>query len=104
MTKTLFSNYVPRTNGNRSIEEAISELQREMDVRKRLFDKWVHEARMSWVDAHDRLERHMSALKLLIKLSADQDKQQSSDNNPTLIDGEESPALSLDVSSSELPA
>ena len=50
MTKTKFSEYTAGRNGNRSIDEAISEIDREMQVRKRLFDKWVSEGRMSWVD------------------------------------------------------
>lgn len=62
MQKQQFSSYRPSANGKRSLEEAVSEIQREMDVRKRLFDRWVSEGKMSWVDAHDRLERHMSAL------------------------------------------
>lgn len=82
MKKTPFSNYKPITNGVRSIDEAISEVQREMDVRKRLFDRWVTEGRMSWVDAHDRLERQMSALKWLIIFAQQIDREQAAINNP----------------------
>lgn len=67
MTKIPFTQFTPRTHGKRSIDEAISEVQREMDVRKRLYDKWVAESRMSWVDANDRMERLMSALRWLIQ-------------------------------------
>lgn len=67
MTKTQFKDYVPRTNGKRHIEEAIAELQREMDVRKRIFDNWVAAEKISWMDAHDRMERLMTALSLLIR-------------------------------------
>jgi hypothetical protein len=68
-TKAPFHQYTPRSNGNRSLEEATSEIQREMDVRRRLFDRWVSEGKMSWTDANDRMERHMSALKHLIAYS-----------------------------------
>lgn len=62
-----FKDYTPRTHGKRNLEEATSEIQREMDVRKRLFDRWVAEGKMSWMDAHDRMERHLSALKFLLE-------------------------------------
>lgn len=87
-----FSQYTPSRNGHRSIEEAISELQREMDTRKRIFDKWVATGRCSWVDAHDRMERHLSALKLLIQYSNELDQAAAHDNNPTMpeqVDGSE---------------
>jgi len=64
--KKSFTTYSVTANGVRSVEEASSELVREMDVRRRLYDKWVAEGRMSWVDAHDRLERHMTAIKILV--------------------------------------
>ena len=49
----------------RSVEEAISELERELHVRERCFDRWVQEGRLSAVEACDRLDRLMSALSLL---------------------------------------
>lgn len=80
--KTQFKDYTPRQNGLRSIEEAAAEIQREMDVRKRLFDRWVSEGKMSWMDAHDRMERHMSALKHLIAYSNRLDEEARAVNNP----------------------
>jgi len=64
--KKSFTTYTVSGNGCRTVEEASSELVREMDVRRRLYDKWVAEGRMSWVDAHDRLERHMTAIMVLV--------------------------------------
>lgn len=49
----------------RSIEEAISELEREAHVRQRCFDRWVEDGRVSYIDARDRQERLLSAIKLL---------------------------------------
>lgn len=72
--KRAFALYTPRENGKRTIEEAISELQREMDTRKRILDRWVNEGKLSWVDAHDRFERHLSALKWLIQYSNEMDE------------------------------
>lgn len=83
MTKVEFSKYTPSKNGNRNMEEAISELQREMDTRKRIFDNWVATGRCSWVDAHDRMERHLTALKLLIQYSNELQHADAGDDNPT---------------------
>jgi len=49
----------------RSTEEALSELEREAHVRLRCFDRWVSEGRVSRVDAWDRLERLLTAIRLL---------------------------------------
>lgn len=97
MTKQQFSSYTPRQNGKRTIEEAISELQREMDVRKRLFDRWVAEGRMSWVEAHDRMERHLSALAWLIQYSNEMDQaaREASAEATTALSS--LPAVSLDT-------
>lgn len=76
MTKIAFKDYVPRVNGKRSVEEAIAELQREMDVRKKIYDRWVADQRMSWMDAHDRMERLQSALHHLIQYNKQLDSQE----------------------------
>lgn len=65
------TSYKANSNGTRSLEEAVSEVQRELDVRRRLYDRWVTEGRMSRVDAHDRLERMLSALRFLLALPED---------------------------------
>ena len=64
--KKPFGEYTVSVNGKRSLEEAVSELQREIDVRRRLYDKWTSDGKQSWVEAHDRLERLMTALKHLL--------------------------------------
>lgn len=83
MLKKQFKDYTPRQNGTRSIDEACAEIQREMDVRKRLFDRWVADGKMSWMDAHDRMERHMSALHHLITMSKMMEDLETRANNPT---------------------
>lgn len=50
---------------NRSIDEAISEVTREIDVRRRCYDKWIMDRRLDRVDANDRMERLISALHML---------------------------------------
>lgn len=49
----------------RSLEEAASEVDREIKVRQRCYDRWVKEGKLSLVDARDRLERMQSALAYL---------------------------------------
>lgn len=57
----------------RSTEEALSELQREMQVREHCYDRWVSEGRLTRIDAVDRLDRLMTAMALLeTKLSLEQ--------------------------------
>lgn len=58
-----FRDYKVNVHGDRSEEEAVSELTREMEVRRRLYDRWVAEGRLSRVEAHDRLSRLMSAIR-----------------------------------------
>lgn len=97
MDKISFSNYTPRQNGLRSLEEATAEIQREMDVRKRLFDRWVTEGKLSWVDAKDRLERHMSALVYLFKLSELEQKALNFNHNTASADAQLDPQNSFDA-------
>jgi hypothetical protein len=45
--------------------EALSELQREVNVRKRCYDRWVQEGRLTAIDARDRLDRLVAAIHFL---------------------------------------
>lgn len=56
----------------RSIEEAMSEIDRECKVRARCYDRWVAEGKLSGVDAKDRAERMQSALGYLTILKESQ--------------------------------
>ena len=51
-----------------SVEEAWSELERELAVRRRCFDDWVSAGKLSWADARDRYARMVSAARHLRKL------------------------------------
>lgn len=104
MTKKQFSQYTPREHGTRDIDEAIAEIQREMDVRKRLFDKWVSECRMSWVDANDRLCRHMSALKHLIAYAQILSEQEQRATPSTTTSNSLLSPVELDSAETEVPA
>lgn len=52
--------------------EAWSELERELQVRNRIFDKWVADGKIAWADARDRyarLQRACSIVKRVIDLN-----------------------------------
>jgi hypothetical protein len=57
----------------RPIEEAVSELERELLVRKRCYGRWVDDGKLSRVDAIDRYARLQSALCYLREAAADGD-------------------------------
>lgn len=54
---------------SRTIDEAISELEREAHIRIRCYDRWIQEGKVSRVDAWDRLERLLSGIKHLRKFA-----------------------------------
>jgi hypothetical protein len=45
----------------RTRQEAVAEIEREMNVRFKCFDKWIADGRLAEVDAKDRAERMISA-------------------------------------------
>lgn len=45
----------------RTRAEAVAEIEREMNVRFKCFDKWIADGRLAAVDAKDRAERMISA-------------------------------------------
>lgn len=60
-----FKEYDMDKNAARLPQEALDEVQREIEVRMRLYDDWVKAGKISYSDAHDRLERMLSAYRLL---------------------------------------
>lgn len=53
----------------------MDEVRREIDVRKRIYDRWVADGKVSWTEAHDRLERLCSALSTLIEAATNADRE-----------------------------
>lgn len=53
----------------RSLEEAMSEVNRELQVRRRCYGRWIQDGKLSSVEATDRVERLEKALDELEKLS-----------------------------------
>lgn len=54
-----------RSSKVRSIEEAHAEVERELQVRTRIYDSWVRDGKMTSVDAQDRYDRLATALEYL---------------------------------------
>jgi hypothetical protein len=54
----------------RSLEEAVSEVDRELQVRMRIYDKWIQEGKISRIDAIDRKER-LAAAKVYLQKQLD---------------------------------
>ena len=53
----------PRTK--RPLQEALDEVERELNVRRRCFPRWVAEGRVSRTDAQDRVDRLALAMEAL---------------------------------------
>lgn len=62
--------------------EAWSECQRELQVRHRLFDKWVADGKISWADARDRYARLQRACAMIKRVIDLNDQSQSVDSAP----------------------
>lgn len=57
-----------------SVEEALSECERELHVRTRCYDRWISEGKLSSVDARDRRNRMEAAVVYLRDLLAKSSK------------------------------
>ena len=56
------------------LQETIDECQRELNIRRRCFPRWIADGRASATDAQDRLDRLQTAidyLKLQVKVAAE---------------------------------
>lgn len=56
---------MPRYTNGRTLEESISELQRELQIRTRCYPGWVRDGKLTRTDATDRAERLEAALGFL---------------------------------------
>lgn len=50
------------------LEEAWSEVEREIQVRVRVYDKWIADGKLAWADARDRLARMQQASRYLKRM------------------------------------
>lgn len=67
MTRLAFSQYVPSFDANPFLQAAQDELQREIDTRKRLYDRWLAEGKLTWSEADSRMRALMGAQQFLMQ-------------------------------------
>jgi hypothetical protein len=67
-----------------SAEEAHAELERELQVRHRIFDKWVADGKMSYIDARDRYARLQKAV-VIVKRAADSESAVPESFEPKVV-------------------
>lgn len=56
----------------RTVKEAVSEVHRELNVRRRCFPKWIEQGKCDETDAQDRLDRLYTALTVLKTVELDE--------------------------------
>lgn len=67
MPKQAFSQYVASHDADPSLQACMSELDRELQVRRRVYDRWVAEGKCTWQEAHDRMTRLLGAISFLVQ-------------------------------------
>lgn len=67
MNKIAFSQYVSNVHASDELRACIDEIDREIQTRKRLYDRWVAEGKCTWQEAHDRMTRLMGAQQFLVQ-------------------------------------
>ena len=82
MTKKPFKDYVTTQDACKSAEACADEVLREVDTRRRLYDRWVAEGRMTWQEGHDRMTRLMGALKLLLETALEANPELPDQDKP----------------------
>lgn len=61
-----------------SIHHALSEMERELAVRQRIYDDWIKQGKLSYVDALDRFGRLLFAVEFM-RIQCDLEQPSSSD-------------------------
>jgi hypothetical protein len=71
MIKQAFSQYTVSADASSDAKACADELDRELNVRRRVYDRWVAEGKMTWQEGHDRMTRFLGAIKMLLSMPAD---------------------------------
>jgi hypothetical protein len=66
MARTPFATWTWSEHDGRDAEQAVTEIERELQVRQRCYDRWIAEGKLTHVDATDRQERLLAARKFII--------------------------------------
>lgn len=67
MTRKAFSQYVPAFDASPFLQSAQDELTREIETRKRLYDRWLAEGKLTWSEADSRMRALMGAHQFLMQ-------------------------------------
>jgi hypothetical protein len=62
----------PSLSKKRDYAEAVAEVERELGIRSRCYERWVQELKISRIDATDRLERLRAALAFMVDPDRDE--------------------------------
>ena len=71
----------------RELTEAADECERELNVRRRCFPRWVKDGRVSATDAQDRVDRLASAVEILRNLIAAPEEIRNTVNTTGKVSG-----------------
>lgn len=72
MTRKAFSQYINNINADTSLQACIDELTREIETRKRLYDRWLAEGKITWTEGNERMCRLMGAHQFLLQCVPDE--------------------------------
>lgn len=64
-----FIDYRPASEANMDLDACTDEILREITVRKRLYDRWLDEAKHTWTEGDTRMRALMGALRYLHSLA-----------------------------------
>lgn len=65
MIKKPFKDYTVTADASLDVQAIRDEVLREIDTRRRLYDRWIGEGRCTWTEAHARMTALMGALMIL---------------------------------------
>lgn len=64
-SRKAFSEYTPAADASSCYDTVVDEITRELTVRKRVYDRWLEKADMTWSEGDSRMRAMMGALKFL---------------------------------------
>lgn len=67
-------------------EEACAEVERELQVRNRIYDNWVRDGKLSYIDARDRYGRMQQAF-ILLKRTVELQSAPTEEFTPAVVNG-----------------
>lgn len=66
-----FEQYTPVAHGNLTVEDCREEVRRELNVRRRVYDRWLAKGDMTWQEGDGRMRAMLTVLRILNELPND---------------------------------